>query len=221
MKVVLKIGGSVLGSPPAANLVREYTKVTRAVMAQGHSIAVIVGGGPISREYIREAEKLNLSKTERDWLAILVSRVNARFFIDLLGLPRIIPETIEDCVRVFRKKRLAVMGGLKPGMTTDTVAALVAKSVKAELLLKASDQEGIYTADPRKDPEAKKIDRLTFKELGNLLRGEHEPGIHKILDPVAVQILSRNRIRVIVLDGSKPKNILSAIEGKPTGTSIG
>lgn len=221
MKIVLKIGGSVLGSPPSADLIREYVEVIRIVRSQGHSIAAIVGGGPISREYIREAEKLLLSKAERDWLAILVSRVNARLLVDALGLPRVVPEKVEDLVKTLRAKKIAVMAGLKPGMTTDTVASLVAKSVKADLLLKATDQEGIYTSDPKKDTTARKIDRLTFRQLANLLRGEHEPGIHKILDPVAVQILSRNRIRVIVLDGSKPKNILSAIEGKPTGTSIG
>ncbi len=221
MKIVLKIGGSVLGSPPSADLIREYVEVIRIVRSDGHSIAAVVGGGPISREYIREAEKLLLSNAERDWLAILVSRVNARLLVDALGLPSVVPEKVEDLVKTLRAKKIAVMGGLKPGMTTDTVASMVAKSVKADLLLKATDQEGIYTSDPKKDPAARKIDRLTFKELANLLRGEHEPGIHKILDPIAVQILSRSRIRVIVLDGSKPKNILSAIQGKPTGTSIG
>ena len=221
MKIVLKIGGSVLGSPPSADLIREYVEVIRIVRSQGHSIAAIVGGGPVSREYIREGEKLLLPKAERDWLAILVSRVNARLLVDALGLPRVVPEKIEDLIKTLKARKIAVMAGLKPGMTTDTVASLVAKRVKADLLLKATDQEGIYTSDPKKDPTAKKIDRLTFKELVNLFRGEHEPGIHKILDPVAVQILSRSRIRVIVLDGSRPKNILSAIEGKTTGTSIG
>ena len=221
MKVVLKIGGSVLGSPPSATLVREYVKVIRRIRRQDHSIAAIVGGGPISRDYIGQAERLNLSKAERDWLAILVSRVNARFLIDALGgLPKVVPETVEALVEIFRTRKVAVMGGLKPGMTTDTVASLVAKAVNADVLVKASDQEGIYTSDPRKDPSSKKLERLSYGELKNLLAGEHEPGIHRILDPVAVEVLSRNKIRVVVLNGFHPENVLTAIEGTPVGTII-
>jgi len=112
------------------------------------------------------------------------------------------------------------MGGLKPGMTTDSVAAMVAKAIKADLLVKATDQEGVYTKDPKVYPEAKKIDSLTFDELSNMSKARHKPGMHSILDPKAVRILRDSGIKTIILNGFKPEGIGLAIRGERIGTII-
>ncbi|MCK4933820.1 UMP kinase, partial [Candidatus Bathyarchaeota archaeon] len=112
-------------------------------------------------------------------------------------------------------------GGLKPGMTTDTVAALVAQKVGAQLLVKATDQEGIYTKDPRKHRDAKKLDTITFKDLALLLsQNRHKAGIHQILDPIAIRILQEAKIKTVIVDGFNPENIQLAIEGAEIGTTI-
>jgi uridylate kinase len=113
------------------------------------------------------------------------------------------------------------MGGLRPGITTDTVATLVAERVGAQLLLKGSDQKGIYNKDPRTNPDAVKLDRLTFDELARVFeKNAHQAGIHQIIDPEAVKVLRRNRVKTVVVSGFEPENLLAAVRGENVGTVI-
>jgi uridylate kinase len=113
------------------------------------------------------------------------------------------------------------MGGLKPGMTTDTVAALIAGETNADLLIKATDQEGVYDKDPRKYTDAVKLEHLSFDDLSRVFaEDKHKAGIHQVIDPEAVRILMRKRVRVVVVSGFKPENVLGVVEGKSIGTTI-
>jgi uridylate kinase len=113
-----------------------------------------------------------------------------------------------------------VMGGLKPGITTDTVAAIVAAKWRADIMVKASDQSGIYTEDPRINKKAKKLDRLTYERMKQILGGSHRPGIHSIVDPVAVDQLVESRVKLVVLNGADPKGVIKAIHGEKIGTVV-
>ena len=120
-----------------------------------------------------------------------------------------------------QRRKIAVMGGLKPGITTDAVAALVAEHLSADLLVKGTDQEGVYNKDPRTNFDAIKLDRLTFEEFSKIFEGTvHKAGIHQIVDPEAIKVLKRHRVRLIVVNGFKPENILAAINGEKIGTVI-
>ena len=117
--------------------------------------------------------------------------------------------------------KIVVMGGLKPGITTDTVATLVAERVNAELLVKGTDQNGVYDKDPRKHPDAVKLDRLSVEDLAKVFEhNEHKAGIHQIIDPEAIKVLKRKRLKLVVVNGFKPENILAAIKGENVGTLI-
>jgi len=110
---------------------------------------------------------------------------------------------------------------VKPGMTTDTVAALLASEIGADLIVKATDQEGVYTRDPRKYSDAKKLDEIGFNDLEKILSEDrHRAGIHQIIDPEAVRILKEKRIKTIVVNGFRPENVLLAISGAKVGTVI-
>ena len=117
--------------------------------------------------------------------------------------------------------KIVVMGGLKPGITTDTVAALVAERINAELLVKGTDQNGVYDKDPRKHPNAVKLDRLSIEDLAKVFEhNEHKAGIHQIIDPEAIKVLMRKRLKIIVVNGFVPENMLAAINGENVGTVI-
>ena len=93
-------------------------------------------------------------------------------------------------------------------MTTDSVAALLAERVNADLLVKGTDQDGVYNKDPRKHSDAVKLDRLSFDELASVFsESKHKAGIHQIIDPEAVKILKRQRVRLVVVNGFSPENI--------------
>jgi uridylate kinase len=137
-----------------------------------------------------------------------------------LGGVSSVPTSIDGMLQRLARNRVAVMGGLKPGITTDTVAALVAQKWRADILVKASDQNGIYTEDPRKNKKAKRIERLTYDKMKQILGGSHRPGIHSIVDPVAVDHLAESRVRLVVLNGSDARGVVKAIHGEKIGTVV-
>ena len=210
----------MLGSPPSAKVVNVYAEVIADLNFEGHSVAVVVGGGEISREYIRSAAAMGLSTYQQDTVAIHASRLNARLVAMKLGGVSSVPTSIDGMLQRLARNRVAVMGGLKPGITTDTVAAVVAAKWRADILVKASDQNGIYTEDPRVNKKAKKLDRLSYDKMKQILGGSHRPGIHSIVDPVAVDQLVESRVRLVVLNGADPKGVIKAIHGEKIGTVV-
>ena len=223
MRIVIRLGGSVVATPVDTKLISEYAKILKRLKAEGHVLAVVVGGGALAREFIKIAKELGLAEKDQDDLAIGVSRLYAQLFAKMLGAEACekIPTSVEEAVKCLEKGKIAVLGGLKPGMTTDTVAALVAERINADMLIKATDQEGVYTKDPKRHPDAVKLDKIKFEELPKFLaENRHKAGIHQILDPEAIKILKAKRIKVRVLNGFKPENLLLAVEGKPVGTII-
>jgi len=223
MKIVLRIGGSVVASPINPDLISRYADLLRHLRLARHQVVVVVGGGKLAREFIGIAKSLGLDEKAQDEIAISISRIFAQLFLKRVGEAacETVPLTVEDAVDCLDKGKVAVMGGLKPGMTTDKVAALIAEKVKADLLIKATDQEGVYDKDPRKHKNALKLDHLTFEDLSDVCaEDKHRAGIHQIIDPEAIKTLRQGKVKVVVVNGFKPENVLAAVEGKSVGTLI-
>jgi uridylate kinase len=223
MRVVLRIGGSVVASPIDTDLMSKYAEVVKTLKRQGHEVGVVVGGGALAREFIGIAKKLGLPEQVQDEVAISVSRLFAQLLLKTLGDVGCwkVALTLDDAAECLGTGKVLVMGGLKPGITTDAVAALVAERVKADLLVKGTDQDGVYTKDPRKHADAVKLDHLSFDELGEVFsESKHKAGMHQIVDPEAVKVLKRERVKLIVVNGFKPENILAAVQGERVGTVV-
>jgi uridylate kinase len=223
MRVVLRIGGSVVASPINADLMGKYADVVRKLERENHELIVVVGGGSLAREFIAVAKSLGLDTQTQDEVAISVSRLFAQLFLKALGgvACNKVAFTLDEAEECLNEGRIVVMGGLKPGITTDAVAALVAERVNAELLVKGTDQKGIYDKDPRKHSDAIKLDHLSFNNLqGVFSESQHKAGMHQIVDPEAVKVLKRKHVKLIVVDGFEPGNILAAINGEKVGTNV-
>ena len=106
VKVVLRIGGSVLGNPPAAKVVNAYAEVISDLNFEGHSVAVVVGGGGISREYINSAAAMGLSPYQQDTVAIHASRLNARLVAMKLGGVSSVPTSIDGMLQRLARKHV-------------------------------------------------------------------------------------------------------------------
>jgi uridylate kinase len=129
--------------------------------------------------------------------------------------------TLDDAAQCLCEGKVVVMGGLKPGITTDAVAALVSERIDAALLVKGTDQDGVYNKDPRKFADAVKLDRLSLEDLTGIFEHNvHKAGMHQIIDPEAIKVLKRKRLKLVVVNGFKPENILAAIAGENVGTVI-
>ncbi len=223
MRIVVRIGGSVVANPINTELIGKYAGIIKAVKQQGHEVVVVVGGGALARQFIGIAKELNLDMNAQDEIAISCSRLFAQLFLKKLGEIACskVAITLDDAAECLDQGKVVVMGGLKPGITTDTVAMLVAERVNAELLVKGTDQNGVYDKDPRKNPDAVKLDRLSVEDLAKVFEhNEHKAGIHQVIDPEAIKVLKRKRLKLVVVNGFVPENILAAIEGKNAGTMI-
>jgi uridylate kinase len=220
LKIIIRLGGSILGSPPDAKVVKLYSDVVSRVLKQKHQVVVVVGGGSIARQYIDAAKNVGLPHDAQDSIAIQASRLNARLIGMALGVDNV-STTLPGVVADVKKHRVATMGGLKPGITTDTVAALIAAKWPSDLIIKGSDQEGIYTADPRQNPNAELLPRVSYAKLVEILGGKHHPGIHSIVDPVAVDAIAKFKLKLIVVKGDDPENVIRAINGEKVGTVVG
>lgn len=220
MKIVIRLGGSILGSPPDPLVAKRYSHVVSEVLSEGNKAILVVGGGSTARSYIQAAKQLGLSHEEQDLIAIQASRLNARLVAMAMGSDKV-ATSVNGAISGVDREGVAVMGGLKPGITTDTVAALVAQRWKADLIVKASDQKGIYTADPRRDPKARLLRKLSYSRLSEILGGEHTPGIHSIIDPVAARRIAARQLKLVVFKGDEPQDLLRAIRGESVGTTVG
>lgn len=223
MRLVVRLGGSVVASPVNTELMGKYADLIKTVKAQGHGVAVVIGGGAMAREFIKIAKELGLDMQAQDEVAISVSRLYAQLFLKKLGDVAFgkVAVTLDDAAQGLAEGKIVVMGGLKPGITTDAVAALVAERVNADLLVKGTDQEGVYDKDPRKHSDAVKLDTLSFDDLPRIFEGStHQAGIHQIIDPEAIKVLKRHHVKLVVVNGYKPENILAAVNGQKVGTVI-
>jgi len=212
-----------VASPLNAPLIGRYVDLLKKLREEGHEVVAVVGGGSLAREFIKVAADLGLVEAERDWAAIHASRLFARLFVLCLGEAgcETVPVSLDEAVACLKGGKVVVMGGLRPGMTTDAVAAMIGERVKAELLVKASNVDGIFTRDPKRYSDAEKLDTLRFDDLERLFEeNRHRAGIHQILDPEAVKVLRRCRLRTVVVNGYDVENVLLAVKGERVGTVI-
>jgi uridylate kinase len=223
MRVVLRIGGSVVASPINVKLMTAYVELLKTLRNQGHEVAAVVGGGQLARDFIATAKSLGLEMRSQDEIAISVSRLFAQLFIEKLGSAGYgkVAVTLDDAADCLNRGKILVMGGLKPGITTDAVAALVGEWVDADLLVKGTDQDGVYDKDPRKHRDAIKLDHMFLNDLCKILElNKHEAGMHQVIDPVAIEVLKRRRVKLVIVNGFDPENLLAAVNGENVGTVI-
>jgi uridylate kinase len=223
MDVVISVGGSVLVPEISAERVSEFAHVVENV-AEEHSVTVVVGGGKTAREYIGVARELGSNDAICDYLGIDVTRINARLLIAALeGVAYPEPlESYREAEDALADDKVPVMGGNAPGQTTDAVAAVFSEYTDADLLVYATSVDGVYTADPSADDEARKIESLTPQELiGIVMETQMEAGANSVVDALAAKIIERSGMHTLVLDGTDPADIERAVlEGSHDGTEI-
>ena len=223
MRVVVSVGGSVLVPTLDSPRVEPYAEMLRGLVASGHEVGVVVGGGPVAREYIGTARNLGADEISLDRLGIGVTQLNARLLGEALGdVAAGAPiEAVEDARDVFRRGDVPVLGGTAPGHTTDAVATGVAEHTGADLLVFATSVAGVFDADPREDETARKFNRLSPAELVEVVNQvELAAGSNAPVDLLAAKLLQRSGLRAVVLDGSDPQHVADAVAGDHNGTDI-
>ncbi len=213
-KVVVSIGGSIL---VPGNNDSEYISRLAGMLkgiCDDVQIAVVCGGGKTARYYAETGRELGGDTYQLDILGIGATRLNAQLLSLALGdMPDTVPTSAEDTASKACPGKIVVMGGTEPGHTTDAVAAMVARSMGADRIVNATSVDAVYTDDPRKNPDAKKIPKMTISELGDIVYKEHGASKSSVFDPLGVKIASENRIDIMMVDGRNLEELRKAILG--------
>ncbi|HIP84411.1 MAG TPA: UMP kinase [Methanothermococcus okinawensis] len=222
MKVVFALGGSVIMPREGdAENIRRYAQVFKAIKDMGHDICIVVGGGYVARRYISIAREFT-NEAFCDEIGILATRMNSMVLIAALGdyAVKKVPEDFKEAEMILNLNKIVVMGGTHPAHTTDAVAASLAEYIDADLLVIATNVDGVYDRDPRRYRDAKKIKVLTTKELVDITKSSSiEAGSSSIVDPLASMIIDRAKLKTVVIEGT-PEEIMNVIEDKHRGTLI-
>lgn len=206
--------------------VKQYAEDIKAVHAQGLEIAIVIGGGNIFRGL--SAEKSGMDRAQADYMGMLATVINSMALQDALekvGLKTRLLTAIKmeqicepfirrRAVRHLEKGRVVIFGAGtgNPYFTTDSAAALRAIEIKADVVLKGTRVDGIYTADPEKDPTATRYSEISFKEV-------YSKGLN-VMDMTAFTLCEENELPIIVFDMNKHGNFMKIAQGEEIGTLV-
>ncbi|HIQ38914.1 MAG TPA: UMP kinase [Methanothermococcus okinawensis] len=222
MRVVFALGGSVVMPKEGdAENIRRYAEVFKSIKDMGHDVCVVVGGGYVARRYISIAREFT-NEAFCDEIGILATRMNSMILIAALGDYSVkkVPEDFKEAEMILSLNKIVVMGGTHPAHTTDAVAASLAEYIGADLLVIATNVDGVYDKDPKKYKDAKKIKLLTTKELVDITKSSSiVAGSSSIVDPLASKIIDRAKLKTVVIKGT-PEEIMNVIDNKHNGTLI-
>lgn len=226
MRIVIKLGGSLIQDSNGEinlSLIKQYGVVLKKLWSEGNIAHVVVGGGKTARVYISALRDLGVSEAICDEIGIMASRLNARVLIAALN-ENTYPEPVKnftDARKVSNIGKMIVMGGTQAGQSTNAVAALLAEFLNSDLLINATNVEGVYSESPKKDPKAKLLKEVTPTQLSDILRSESaEAGKYALFDGLAIKIVQRSQIPTKIIDGRNPENVIKAVKGEQIGTSI-
>jgi len=222
MKLVLKVSGKLV-NPEDPGYILKLAEVVRSLAREGHRLAVVVGGGGVARRYIDACRYLGGSEGICDLLGIDAARLNASLLLVALGdiAYRRVVRSVDELLDAWSTGLVVAAGGFQPGQSTVAVSAIIAEAISADLLVYATVVEGIYDRDPSADPNARLLKKVSVAELKRILSSQSvSAGRYELIDPIALSIIERSRIRVAVVSGRDPENIVRAARGEDVGTLI-
>jgi uridylate kinase len=229
-RILLKLSGEALMGDKSFGfdngVIAQYAKDIKSIVELGVQVAIVIGGGNIYRG-MNEAET-GIERAHGDYMGMLATVINGMAMqagLEKIGVYTRLQSAIKmeqiaepyirrRAIRHVEKGRVVIFGAGtgNPYFTTDTAGSLRAIEINAEVILKGTRVDGIYTADPEKDPTAKKFNSITFQEcISKNLR---------VMDMTAFTLCMENQLPIIVFDMNKPGNLLRVVRGEKVGTLV-
>jgi uridylate kinase len=229
-RVLLKLSGeSLMGNQPfgiVPEMLHHYALQIKQLIAEGVEVAVVIGGGNIFRGL--QAAEAGIERVQGDYMGMMATVINGMALQSALETQGVytrlvsaveIKEVAEPyirrrAIRHLEKGRVVIFsaGTGSPYFTTDSAAALRANEINANVILKGTRVDGIYSADPEKDPTATKFDQLTFAKVISL-------GL-SVMDMTAFTLCQENNLPIIVFDIGSKENLLKIVKGENIGTLV-
>jgi uridylate kinase len=229
-RILLKLSGESLMGDRQYGIdnqqVLQYAHDIKDVHDKGIEIAIVVGGGNIFRGL--SAEKSGMDRAQADYMGMLATVINCMALqnaLETVGVETRLQSAIkmeQICEPYIRRRamhhleigKIVIFGAGtgNPYFTTDTAASLRAIEMKADVVLKGTRVDGIYTADPEKDPSATRYDKITYQEV-------YDKGLN-VMDMTAITLCQENKLPIIVFDMNKPGNFMKISKGEAIGTLV-
>jgi uridylate kinase len=229
-RILLKLSGESLAGNGSQGIsdsvIEEYAKQILEVVEKGCEVAIVVGGGNIFRGL--SGTESGFDRLKGDQMGMLATVINslaiesaitrmggrARVFTAIRMEPVGEFYNRDRVIEAMKNKTVCILSGGtgNPFFTTDTAAALRAVEIGADILLKGTRVDGVYTADPEKDNNARKYDKVSFGEVISLRL--------KVMDSTAFTMCRDNNMPLIVFDMNKPGNLIKIVEGEAIGTMV-
>jgi len=230
-RILLKLSGeSLMGDKEFGidhSRLAQYAGEIKSIVDKGVEVAVVIGGGNIFRGVGNDADGV-IDRVQGDYMGMLATVINSMALqsaLEGIGLKTRLMSAIKmeqicepyikrRATRHLEKGRIVIFGAGtgNPYFTTDTAASLRAIEISADVILKGTRVDGIYTADPEKDRNAVKYDKVTFDEV-------FEKGL-KIMDMTAFTLCNENKLPIIVFDMNSPGNLARVMDGQKVGTLV-
>lgn len=229
-RILLKLSGESLMGNKSFGLdsavIQQYARDIKQVIELGVQVAIVIGGGNIYRG-MNEAET-GIERAQGDYMGMLATVINGMALqagLEKIGVYTRLQSAIKmeqiaepyirrRAIRHLEKGRVVIFGAGtgNPYFTTDTAGSLRAIEIKADVILKGTRVDGIYTADPEKNPDATRFDKISFADVikNNL----------KVMDMTAFTLCQENNLPIIVFDMNTPGTLLEVIEGMDVGTLV-
>ena len=219
----MSVGGSLIVPDQIdADFLIRFKALILEKVQRGFTFSIIAGGGKTARRYQDAANAVTpLSQFDLDWLGIHSTRLNAQLLRNIfVGYAH--PQVIKNpTIDVEADEPIIIAAGWQPGCSTDYDAVLIAKNLGATRLVNLSNIDYVYTADPKKDPNAKKIERISWAEFREIIPKEWDPGLSSPFDPVAAREAETIGLEVAIINGAKLEEFSHYLDSKPfVGTVI-
>lgn len=208
------------------NMLNQYAEEIKTIADSGAQVAIVIGGGNIFRGI--QAADGGMDRVQGDYMGMLATMINSMALqaaLEKLDVPSRLQSAIEmnkicepfirrRAVRHLEKNRVVIFGAGtgNPYFTTDTAASLRAIEIEAEVVLKGTRVDGIYTADPEKDKTATRYETISFDEV-------YEKNLN-VMDLTAFTLCKENKLPIIVFDMNKKGNLKKVIDGEKVGTLV-
>src|SRR3989344_5383694 len=208
MNYVISLGGSII-NPSKINVsfLAAFRKLILSFSKDNRFFIVTGGGQPAMDAQAAAKSVTKITPDDLDWTGIAATRVNAELLRSIFGKVAYKRIILDPSKKVGGLKRINIFSGWKPGWSTDFVAVKIAQSYGIKTVINLSNIDYVYDGDPRKHKNARKFERLTWKEFNKLFSSKWNPGANVPFDPRAARLAQKLDLKVVVMNGLKLGNL--------------
>ena len=223
---VISLGGSLIVPDSVdTDFLLSFKRAVAEYLSEDRmrKLILVCGGGATARKYQQAYLKIvpDASPDELDWIGIRATRINAELVKNIFREYTVDTVVTDPTAVSIFAGRILVASGWKPGFSTDYDSVILAEKFFADTIINLSNIEKVYTDDPKKNPDAVQIERITWPDFQKLVGNVWKPGINVPFDPVASKKAAQNGFTVIIASGANIENLINILNGRDfTGTSI-